>query len=86
MLTNRVKRSRLLRSVVRRSHGSIDRRFLTKHIAKAIRMVNKIEYGYFRTENERLKEGQLGYAFIWQDTPQGVAFWSNLDEACNEHT
>lgn len=79
MLTNKVKRSRLLRSVVRRSHGSIDRRFLTKHIAKAIRAVNKIEYIYFRTENSRLSEWTLMRAFIWRDTPQGNAFWVQLD-------
>lgn len=81
MLTNKVKRSKLLRSVVRRSLGSIDRRFLTKHIVKAIRTVNKIDYGYSsRTENNRLSVTRLLEAFVWKDTPQGHVFWRKLNE------
>lgn len=85
MLTNRVKRSRLLRSVVRRSHGSIDRRYLTKHIAKAIRAVSKIDYEWYsRTKSNRLKSDRLESAFVWKDTPQGGAFWVQLDAALGE--
>lgn len=80
MLTNRVKRSRLLRSVVRRSHGSIDRRYLTKHIAKAIRKVDTIDYGWYsRTKTNRLNSDRLESAFVWKDTPQGGAFWISLE-------
>jgi len=53
---------------------------------RALRELRKARRGY-PAEGGRffLHVTDLGFAFVWELTPQGHAFWSRLDRALHSH-
>lgn len=62
----KVKRSKLLRSLVR---GGADRRQMVRQLS---RESARIPGGYSLVVDDPQS------AFLWSDTPQGLDFWSNI--------